>query len=1029
MQSVSERRIARLRARLRELSFWRVRDFVDLPDWRVDGAPLTIGGPWPRRNGVLTFAHDTVHSPVGWDPSTTRLELNLGGEGLVCLRYGDREEKLGLDPFHREFPLRESSVAITAEVVARSPFGQPNRDPRLERARLVLIDPVVEEYARYLRLVIETIGILPADDVVDGLLTAAERSLDGIDWPSATLPYLSRHAESSEMRSIWEPPAGLEPHPPPLDDTARRTVQEAIERLRRDLRRLRDRYPRNGAIALTGHAHLDLAWLWPLEETRRKARRSFHTAISLLDRYPELHFNQSSAQLYAFVEQDDPDLFAQIKQKVAAGQWEPIGGMWVEPDINMPSGESLTRQLLYGQRYFERVFGTTSNVCWLPDCFGFSPALPQLLRGAGIENFFTIKLTWSEANRFPYDLFWWEGLDGSRVLAHMFLNPGHEESDTGGYNGDTGPYAAVQTWRNYRGKQHHPESLLSVGYGDGGGGVTSEMIEQTRVLVDFPAIPELHFSLVSDFYHRLWMSAERETLPVWVGEMYLELHRGTLTTQGRIKVLHRCAERDLVAAEVLSALNHLEGGPAPESLAAQWHVLLRNEFHDILPGSSIREVYRQAEVELAGVIDDSRCRQSADLDRLAARLVPPGDQPAVLLANPDVSPRPVRVALGEALQGAQPVEGGSVFTAPEMVPGLGIRVTTPAAPAGELSVSEGHLENDRLRVTLGDNGSLAGIVDRNTGREALAGRGNQIWIYHDLPANWEAWDIDEEYARHGEELSAESVTVLEEGPHRVAVRVVRRFRGSTITQDVRLWAGSPRLDFHTTIDWHERRRLVKARFPLAVRASFASFETAFGVIERPTHRNTSWDLARFEVVGHRFADLSEPGFGVALLNDGKYGYHAIGSELGLSLLRSPVYPDPLADEGVQTFTYSLLPHSGRWLEGDVLREAEDLNRPLLAQRVTTAEPSFERRIVTLDGLPLGLGTLKAAEDGAGLILRAYEPQGARGEAALHLPSGWTAVAEADLLEHSRGEPEMRFNPFEIHTWLLRRTGTGAESLS
>jgi len=319
---------------------------------------------------------------------------------------------------------------------------------------------------------------------------------------------------------------------------------------------------------------------------------------------------------------------------------------------------------------------------------------------------------------------------------------------------------------------------------------------------------------------------------------------------------------------------------------------------------------------------------------------------------------------------------------------------------------------------LDEHGRLASFLDKRAGREVLAGPGNQVWAYVDKPRQWDAWDIDADYALDGEELlEAESIEVLERGPHRVAVRIRRRFRGSSLTQDVRLWANSPRLDFRTTIDWHDRRWLLKARFPLAVRADHATFETAFGVIRRPTHRNTTWEAARFEVAGHRFADLSEPGFGAALLNDGRYGHHAIDNELGLSLLRSPIYPDPLADEGSQVITYSLYPHHGGWHEGGVLAEAEDLNAPLLATRCAAPEPRTWKA-VELGGLGLGLGALKAAEDGEGLVLRLYEPQGARGAATVTLPSGWRLASELNLLEDALGEPDLQFSPFQVHTWLV-----------
>ncbi len=782
-----------------------------------------------------------------------------------------------------------------------------------------------------------------------------------------------------------------------------------------ELRELRERYPQTGSLALTGHAHIDLAWLWPLAETRRKANRTFHSMIGLMDRHPTFRFNQSTAQLYAFLEEDDPALFRRIKEKVAEGQWEPNGAMWVEPDTNMPTGESLVRQLLYGQRYFEKTFGHRHRVCWLPDCFGFSPALPQLLRQAGVTSFFTIKVNWSETNVMPYDLFWWEGLDGSRVLAHTFNNP------VGGYNAEIGARAIVETWKNFRGKYRHPESLLAFGYGDGGGGPTEEMLDRQRQFADFPVVPALRPVAVEDWYAGLHDAVgDDPELPVWVGEIYLELHRGTLTTQGRTKYLHRRAERALITAETLSGMATLLGEPVAASLEEQWRVLLRNEFHDILPGSSIREVYELTESELGGVIAFGDGIVADRLDAIAGHLAPRRRRPG----HPRRQPRPVAAAAPARLRRAR-CPAAKRSKAAACWPGRArsaastAAVVTGESPPPGLAVAERWLENAQLRVEIADDGTLASVFDKRAGREVLAGRGNQIWAYVDKPRNWDAWDIEEGYERQGEEIPASAIEVVEHGPHRAAIRISRRFRDSSLTQTLRLWANSARLDFQTEIDWHERRILLKARFPLAVRSDFASFECAHGVIRRPTHRNTSWDTARFEVVAHRFADLSEPGYGVALINDGKYGHHARGNELGLSLLRSPVYPDPLADEGRQSFAYALYPHAGDWLAGGVLAEAEDLNQPLLCRPVAAAgETSWTA--LKLEGLALGLSALKPAEDGKALVLRLYEPAGARGSVEATLPEGWRLGGELNLLEDGVGPAERSFLPFQLRSWTLEK---------
>lgn len=1014
-----EQRIERLAVRLAELEFWTEAAWIHLDEWTFEGMPLQLGAGWPRRDGIIHLDHPPITVPLDWKLDDSRLAISPGGEGRMTIRYGSGSyDVFGLDPHHRKIPIQEPSFALEIEAVARFPFGVPNRAPRLETARLVLDDPAVERLVRLLTLIIESASVLDGHEAVIPLIEAAEGTLAGLDWPSFTLDFLSRTAESPLMESIWQLPAGLSSHPPALTVTEHASVTTAVARLGQRLEQIRGRYPAQGSVRLSGHAHIDLAWLWPMEETRRKARRTFSTIVSLLDRHPDLYVNQSSAQLYAFLEQDDPDLYRRVTEHVSTGRWEPIGGMWVEPDMVMTAGESIVRQLLYGQRYFERAFGRTHTVAWLPDCFGFSPAVPQLLRSAGIDNFFTIKLNWSETNRFPYDLFLWEGLDGSRVVAHMFDNPNETGTGTGGYNGNVSPFATLNTWRQFEGKYRYPETLLSVGYGDGGGGVTSEMVERAAELDRFPVLPATNFGRVDEYFTAV--RAEAGVLPVWSGELYLELHRGTLTSQGRVKYLHRRAERDLVAAEVARSAAALSGADYPESLEALWRVLLRNEFHDILPGSSIREVYDVAEAELRDVINAAAAEATAGLRAIAERVVVPGDHPGLLVFNPDLAARSIRLETPTSLDGSQPVENGFVLASGDAVPGIGAVVILQSAAPSPARARTFGLENDHLRIDFAPDGAIQRVLDKRLGRDILSGRGNQLWAYVDKPRKWDAWDVDEGYGADGRELTnLQSMEIIEAGPHRAAIRLIRHFRNSRIMQDVRLWSNSDRIEFRTTLDWHDRHWLLKARFPVTIRSPYATFETAFGVVQRPTHRNTSWEQARFEVAAHRFVDVSEPGYGVALLNDGKYGHDVQGNEIGISLLRAPAYPDPFSDEGTQTFTYALLPHAGTWLEGNVLMEAEDLNRPLLTTEVTAGQES-RWEPVQVRGLPLALGALKGLEDGEGLLLRAYEPQGARGTVDLTLPEGWRTEAESSILEHEIGPIETFFHPFQVRSWTVKR---------
>jgi len=1010
-------RLARVRRRVGEIAAWRVRERTPIAGWSFDAALIGLGEAWPDREGVKLFRARRFEVPAGWTLAEARLGLDVGGESLLRIAYDSgRCLTLGLDVNHTEFALDEPGGAIAIEAVAKGPFGAAIEGPRLRRAELVWIEPQLEVLVRTLTLMADFAAEIDGHELVDELLELAEAAMARLAWPTRTLDVVgrvSRYARGYGGRDPADPSIRAEP----LSAEARASVAEAAAWLAGELRALQQRFPPQGAVVYAGHAHLDTAWLWPLEETRRKTLRTFATASDLIERHPQFRYAQSFAEYYRQLEDDDPALLETIKAQVAAGAWEPVGGFWVEPDINMPCGESLVRQALYGQLYFERTFGRRHAVAWLPDTFGFSGALPQILAGAGLSGMYTVKIGWSEVDRHPHTRFWWEGIDGSRVLVQQMNHP--EDN----YNGLVTPKSLLRLWRNVSDKRAQGEALQPIGHGDGGGGPTAAMIAAQAALADFPLLPRTRFGGVGDYFAEARRRAAERELPVWVGELYLEYHRGVLTSQGRTKRAHRQAERALVGAELLASAAHLLGAPAPASLEPLWRTLMINQFHDILPGSGIGLVYKRTEPELAGVAAAAEAAAKAALDEIAARLATsgeddPGDagreDPALLVVNPDASPRPLRLCSDTPIAGGQAAEEGFVLAAEEIAAPLSISILRPT-PDASVAVEARALENRFLRVELADDGTIARIFDKRFRREALAGRGNQIWAYRDQPREYDAWDIDEDYRRVGEEALASEIGVVEAGGQRGALKVVRRFASSRIVQSVRLWSNSARIDFFTRFDWHDRRVLIKARFPLNVRADQATYECAFGVCRRPTHRNTSWDAARFEVAAHRFADLSEPGYGVALLNDGRYGHEALGSELSLSLLRSPILPDRMADEGVQSFTYALLPHGGDWLAGGVLAEAEDLNRPLY-HRPIAGRPR-QVPIVSVEGVRTGLGALKPAQDGDGLILRLYEPAGARGPVAVQPPPGWRVAGETNLLEDGApSRPEL--GPFEIRSWRL-----------
>ena len=1048
MNTRERHRLERHRVRVEELKLWRNARESRIEEWRftADGREereVRLGDSWPEDALPASFSAE-ARIPGDWSGSPVELELWLGGEGFVRLSTGFSG---GLNPFHRSFPVTQEAeggetIVVEAEVVPRGMFGSNVARPQLSRSSLVIPEKEVRALERDLGLIVEVCEQLGDHEAIPHLLDIVDAAFANMfsSWPSesevALTRYLEAYAESTDGGPWSLPPA---PRPvEPLSEETRRAVREARGMVASGLEKLKSEYPPVGHLALTGHAHLDLAWLWPVSETMRKGRRTFASVLSLMERYDDFVFNQSSAQLYSWIEAASPDIFERVRERVKEGRWEPVGGSWVESDCQIPSGESLVRQMLYGQRYFEEKFGRRSRVAWLPDAFGFSPALPQLLKGAGMEGFFTYKLNWSETNEFPYDLYEWEGIDGSTVIAHDFDNPGQD------YNGNITPQDIYGTWRNFEGKRHHSESLFSFGWGDGGGGPSEQMLENYARLKSFPAMPRLRMAHVDAFFESL----PTEGLPRWTGELYLELHRGTLTTQARVKKLNREAEHRLLEAEAIATLAALHGGEYQrEELETAWKSLLLNQFHDILPGTSIGEVYEVTEKELVDVVRTARKLR----DRAMS---PPPDvqaSPALLVANISLDPRPLSVLLdaegrpevtgviadagGRPLPTQETDDGGLLVHAPDLrVPGLGWQTLTAgseSAPGRRETPDVGAetmgervvLDNGILRVEVGEDGTLHGVYDGEARREVLAGRANQLWAYTDKPRNWEAWDVDEGYEQEGEEISGvESVEVTEGGPLRASVRVVRRWRGSTIVQTYRLLAGSRRLDIESYLDWHERRVLLRTLIPLAVRSHETTSETMFGALRRPTHHNTPWDATRFEVSAHRFCDLSEPGYGVALLNDGKYGHSAKGNVLGISLLRSPLYPDPFADEGEHRFTYSLFPHTGDWTAAGVAREAFALNAPLFPVVAEAEALPQEFSLVEAEGLELAIGSLKLAEDGRGMILRLYEPHGARGECTLRFARRVERVECVNLLEESAAPLEvhqdavqLEVRPFEVVT--------------
>lgn len=812
--------------------------------------------------------------------------------------------------------------------------------------------------------------------------------------------------------------------------------------------------PLDVSILAAGHAHIDVAWLWTLGHTRRKAGRTFHTVLRLMEEFPDYHFTQSQPQLYDYIRQDYPHLLPAIQERVQEGRWEVIGGMWVEADCNLSGPESLARQFLLGRTFFREHFGpdAESPVLWLPDVFGYAWNLPQLIKEAGMDYFFTIKIGWSQYNRLPFDSFWWQGLDGTKVLTHFSTTP-DQGAYASTYNAKASPEQTLGTWTNFQQKELQSDLLMAFGYGDGGGGPTREMLENIREMAAFPATPQLRHGKAGDFFRQL-EAESGDRLPTWNGELYLELHRGTYTTQSRNKRANRKSEFLLHNAEFLAATADLinPGYAYPAgSLRSAWELVCLNQFHDIIPGSSIGPVYVESLAQYEQIRQMTESVQSQALAAIAART-----GGSLLVINPTSFPcaDPAffagSLAPGQTLTTAtglpvsvQPTKGG-VWLDLGLLPPYSITAlqlnrpvaTLPselsAQDSSSISVSPAHLENRFLRVEFDPAGDMTRIYDKVNQREVLppGAVANQFQAFEDRPMNWDAWDVDIFYDdKMWTAEDAQRVTVAEAGPLRGTVQVQRRILNSPYTQRISLNHNSPRLDVETVIDWRERHVLLKAAFPVDVLAPTATYEIQWGNTERPTHRNTSWDWARFETCAQKWVDLSEGDYGVSLLNDCKYGHDIRDNVLRISLLRSPTMPDPEADQGEQRFTYSLLPHAGSW-DATSVAAAYHLNDPLIVAATPDAgQESAARTLIplfSLDRTNVVIETVKQAEDGQGLILRLYECQRQRGTVTLTAGFALQEAWRTNLLEENQeglhfvgNQVQFTMRPYQILTLRLR----------
>ena len=808
-------------------------------------------------------------------------------------------------------------------------------------------------------------------------------------------------------------------------------------------------------IYCVGHTHIDCAWLWTLRVTEDKAVRSFSTVLELMKEYPEYVFMSSQPQLYKYVKKNAPDVYEQIKERVKEGRWEPDGGMFVEADCNIASGEALVRQFVHGQKFFKEEFGVDNEILWLPDVFGYSAALPQILQKCGIPYFMTTKISWNEFNKMPYDTFEWEGIDGTRVLTHFVPTRDYNKAAVEGgtetehfttYNGYINPSQMKGAWARYSQKYLNEEVLCSFGFGDGGGGPTKDMLEnQRRLAKGLPGMPRTKMSTAKEFFHVLDKHVTgKKYLPTWVGELYLEYHRGTYTSMARNKKFNRKAEFAYQNEEMYAMLDaQTAGGAYPEKeLHEGWEVILRNQFHDILPGSSIKEVYDDSKAEYEGIFAENKALTDATLAHIAAGVKAP--KHSLVVYNPnsaaayDLVTFTVPEGMGEPavydgetkLAVQKTADGAYVFFAAG-VPGKGYKTYTVKEETADttptMEVSTEVMENEFFKVEYNEKGQFAKIYDKKADRDVLkpGKAGNVIVSYEDRPHNYDAWDVNNYYTEKSWDIDQVSaMEVVENGPVRACVKVERKYLDSTITQFIYLYHDIPRIDIKNVIDWKEHQIFVKDYFPIDVHTNEATFDIQYGNVKRDTHDNTSWDFAKFEVCHHKWMDVSEDGYGVSMLNDCKYGVGVRNGVIGMSMLKSAIHPNPEADKELHEFTYSIYPHQGGWREAGTVKQAYQINNPLTyswkENEGGTLAPEYS--LVSSDQDNAVIEVVKKAEDSDAVIVRLYECYNRRTPVTLIFGKELTSVVECNMMEEGADPVEFTGNqatfemkPYEIKT--------------
>lgn len=759
-------------------------------------------------------------------------------------------------------------------------------------------------------------------------------------------------------------------------------------------------------VSCIGHTHIDIAWLWTLLQTREKAQRSFSTVLKLMEQYPEYKFMSSQPHLYENVKEDAPELYERIKQAIKDGRWEVEGAMWCEADCNLISGESFVRQLMHGKRFIKEEFGKESEILWLPDVFGYSAAMPQILKKSGVNKFVTSKISWNETNRMPFENFMWQGIDGTEIFTEFMTAQDYDYTkpigNTATYVGYIRPEQVLGAHKRNTLKEYNNETLLTFGFGDGGGGPTADMLEQQKRLEKgIPGIPKTKIQFAAEHLEHVQKNFENAAkelkhIPKWVGELYLELHRGTYTSIAKNKKNNRTSELLYQKAEAAGVFDKiLCGGEYNKDVYYKgWRGIVTNQFHDIIPGSSIFEVYEQCDIDYKKILDSGKNQLEKSINSITSQINTNG---GTFVYNPN------------SFETNDVVEKDGKYVCVKNIPAFGYSVCDPVCDCSVVAKKD-KIESKNYVLKLDEFGNIVSLYDKMLDTELVAkdGKLNELKVYEDIPRMYDAWEISPYYKEKSYDLNKDvTIEPINLGAA-AGVKITRKFFDSEIVQTILLYDDVRRIDIKNEIDWHEEHVLLKAHFPFNVHASKATYDIQFGNVERTNNENTSWDAAKFEVCAHKWADISEDGYGVSLLNDCKYGHSCLGNVMTLSLLKCATYPNPQADKGHHSFTYSIYPHKGGFKEGGTVQEAYKLNQKLVLRDLNAQNGTLSDKMsmISCDCDNIIIETVKLAEDDNSVIIRLYDAYNRKSAPKINFGFDVKAAYICDMLENSQTKLEV-----------------------